>query len=254
MFSLYKKELAYYFKSPRWIFISLPFVFFGLLGPISAKVLPELIPYLSPDLKIILPEPTVIDSYVQFIKNSVQILFYIVLFYSVSPMIKEKQKKTLTLVITKPINRSSIILMKWLAITTVFFIGHTLGTLFFGLYTYLLFNQLDVFLLIQSYELIFIYFMVFFAVGSLMSILSNNYPIALLGTFLVYILTELMMISSYTEKISPKHLLVMAQESLINGNTSLEYLYIVIQFLIIGLVLYLGTFVFKKQELNKLYK
>lgn len=108
-----KKEIKENLRNYKFFILGIVFAIVGLLSPLSAKFLPELMESLiDENMIIILEEPTYIDSWIQFFSNISQIaLVAFVLVFS-SVMSKEFEKGTLVHMVTKGLPRLSIYVAK----------------------------------------------------------------------------------------------------------------------------------------------
>ena len=89
-------------------------LFFALTGPVLARFTPQLLGALAGDqLKgFVMPTPTYLDAYAQWIKNLSQIaLFALIIIYG-SIISSERRSGTAVLVLTKPISRTAFVIAK----------------------------------------------------------------------------------------------------------------------------------------------
>lgn len=114
--SFTKKELMGNLRTYKLLIMFLVFLLFGMLGPLTAKLMPKLLETLITDgITITLPEPSAFDSWAQFFKNVSQLgLFVVVILFS-GMMANEYSHSTLTHVLTKGLKRSTVILSKFTA-------------------------------------------------------------------------------------------------------------------------------------------
>ncbi|TVQ21685.1 MAG: ABC transporter permease, partial [Spirochaetaceae bacterium] len=75
LFILVQKDLREQMRNSQLLIAVVMGVFFGILSPLTARYMPELIAFLGADqgMEIILPEPGVIDALQQFVSNLSQI-------------------------------------------------------------------------------------------------------------------------------------------------------------------------------------
>ncbi|EXJ23031.1 putative membrane protein [Alkalibacterium sp. AK22] len=108
-----RKELKEQLRNYKFFITGIVFAFIGLLSPLSARFLPELLENLVDDnVTIILAEPTHIDSWMQFFSNINQIglVVFVLLF---SPVLaKEYSQGTLVHMVTKGLPRTTIYMAK----------------------------------------------------------------------------------------------------------------------------------------------
>lgn len=115
--TLIKKELFEQLRTSKLIIIAFLLLFVAISSPIFAKLLPEILKNTpaTPGLTINLPEPTVKDAIDQFIKNISQLGVFVLIFVVAGAIADEKAKKTLEILLTKPIQRSHFVISKFLS-------------------------------------------------------------------------------------------------------------------------------------------
>lgn len=108
-----KKELLEQVRTYKLLILFLVFFIFGMLSPLMAKLMPEILSQMPMDgITITIPDPTAIDSYSQFFKNLTQMgLIVLVLLFS-GTLTTELSKGTLINVLTKGLTRYAVILAK----------------------------------------------------------------------------------------------------------------------------------------------
>lgn len=113
-----KKELLEVWRTKRLLIVLIVFVIFGVLSPLIAKLTPEILQgSLGKEIQITIPEPTSVDSWVQFYKNITQMGIYILAILFSNSVSGEVSLGSLTNLVTKGLNRSAIIISKYLMIT-----------------------------------------------------------------------------------------------------------------------------------------
>ncbi|MBD7909135.1 ABC transporter permease subunit [Sporosarcina gallistercoris] len=110
-----KKEWTESVKSYKLLLTVLIFSVIGILNPFTAKITPMLMENFMPEGAVLnLPEPTALDSWLQFYKNFPQMgLFIFILLFS-TMMSKELEKGTLVILLTKGLRRSTVITTKFI--------------------------------------------------------------------------------------------------------------------------------------------
>lgn len=136
--TFFKKELMSQMRTKKIMILAIVFGFFGIFNPLTAKVTPILIDFLSESLdgsgiNISLPEVTALDSWMQFFSN---LLILIIAFMAIqsSTFSKEYRRGTLILVLTKGYERFKVVLSKLLVLSIMW----TLFYWFCFLLTYLI--------------------------------------------------------------------------------------------------------------------
>jgi ABC-2 type transport system permease protein len=124
------KEIKEIFRTWRiWVLPGI-LLFFALTGPAMAKYTPEIVKLAagSQMAGFVLPPPTYLDSYAQWIKNLSQIaLFALVIIYG-GVISSERKSGTAVLVLTKPVSRPAFVFSKFLVNSVFLAITLTVGT------------------------------------------------------------------------------------------------------------------------------
>lgn len=126
-FTFIQKELMESLRTYKLLIMLAVFLLFGMLGPLTAKLTPKLLEALATDgIKIIVPEPTALDSWAQFFKNISQMGFIILAILFSGMMASEFIHGTLTNILTKGLPRSTVILSKFTMASAVWTISYLL--------------------------------------------------------------------------------------------------------------------------------
>lgn len=115
-----KKEFLEHIRTYRVLIMLSVFFLFGMMSPLSAKLLPEIISGMElQGITIILPEATAFDAYGQFFKNITQMGNVVFLLVFGGILSGELTKGTLINILAKGISRRTIILAKYFAALTL---------------------------------------------------------------------------------------------------------------------------------------
>lgn len=71
--NLWKVEVARLIRTNRWMIVLGVYAFFGILGPITARYLGEILARFGGDLQVVVPDPEPIDGIGQFVSNASQL-------------------------------------------------------------------------------------------------------------------------------------------------------------------------------------
>ena len=189
--NLLKYDFMYLKRTSKFIIFPAVAIVFAILSPLTAKYMNELLELLGVDF-VNLPDPTVIDSYSQYISNLFEIFIIVVLFVAVSMFIRDKTKGLLPLVLSKPIDRTKYLLSKYFSLLSVLIVTLIASGLVFGYYTYVIFGEIDVVALMNVTLLFILYTMFIMSVSMLFSMLFNSYPAASILTFVTYIVLNIL--------------------------------------------------------------
>ncbi|GKV69192.1 ABC transporter permease [Sporosarcina sp. NCCP-2716] len=109
-----KKEWTESVKSYKLLLVAVIFSILGVLNPFTAKITPALMENFMPEGTVVnIPEPTALDSWLQFYSNVPQmgLVVFILLFSTL--MSKELDRGTLVILLTKGLRRSTVVTTKW---------------------------------------------------------------------------------------------------------------------------------------------
>jgi ABC-2 type transport system permease protein len=141
---LVKKDLLEQWRTKKILILAIVFLFVAIGSPILAKLTPELLKNISvPGMTINIPTPTYVDSLDQFIKNTSQIALLVLVFVVAGAVCDEKNKKTLEMLLTKPISRSNFILSKFVSYFVSIGLVFVAASVIFYLYTISVFSTFN---------------------------------------------------------------------------------------------------------------
>ena len=134
--ALLKKEYLESIRNKKLFIMSFIFLFLGILGPVTAKISPEILKsFLGEELAKGLQEPTFIDSWVQFFKNVTQLGFIFIAIIFSNYIVNEFSKKTLVNLVAKGLPRFQIVISKMV------FASFIIYCLIFNIYTTYIFKE-----------------------------------------------------------------------------------------------------------------
>lgn len=141
--TMYKKEFSELSGTKKLLVLGILFVFFALLSPVTAKILPSIMNNMevTPGMVVNLPEATFYDAIDQFMKNLSQLGAFVLIFIVAGAIAEEKVKKTLELVLVKPVKRSTYVLAKFFSYLAAVFITYWLAVGIFYGYSVALFGS-----------------------------------------------------------------------------------------------------------------
>lgn len=140
-----KKEWMESIRSYRILILGIVFLLFGLTSSLMAKMLPEIIASMPMEgMTITIPEPTALDSYSQFFKNTAQMGSVALLLVFSGVLSMELSRGTLINVLTKGLSRTSVILAKYTMMTLIWTVVYSMSALISYGYTVYLFEDYNV--------------------------------------------------------------------------------------------------------------
>jgi ABC-2 type transport system permease protein len=127
--AFFKKELLQLLKTSRLIAVSAVFIFFGLLSPLTARYMNEIMASVGAGgLNIKFPDPTYMDAWLQFFKNISSICLIVFLLTMTGCVAGEKSKGSVLLVLTKQVSRSNFLLSKMASGVILFTAAYLIST------------------------------------------------------------------------------------------------------------------------------
>ena len=115
-----KKEFLEQLRTYRMLILFSVFFIFGLMSPLLAKILPEILSGMDLQGMIItIPEATAVDAYAQFFKNMTQMGIIVILLVFGGVISNELTRGTLVNVLAKGLGRHTVILAKYTAMVVM---------------------------------------------------------------------------------------------------------------------------------------
>jgi ABC-2 type transport system permease protein len=189
-FTALQKEFLEQRRTRKFLIALVVLVLFGMTSPLMAKMIPQIMTLIPGGEAYIglIPEPTINDAVVQYIKNVTQFGVLLALVFSMGAMAVEKDKGTAAMILSKPMPRSSFLLAKFAALALTFIIAVIIAGITAYYYTYFLFGELNILNWLALNGLILLYILVYVAVTLLYSTLTHTQYIAIglsFGTLIV---------------------------------------------------------------------
>jgi len=120
-----KKELLEQLRTYKWLIVFSVFFLFGMMSPLLAKLMPEIISGMDIEgMQIVIPDATVLDAYGQFFKNLNQMGIMVLLLVFGGSLSNELMRGTLINVLAKGLPRHTVILSKYTAAVSLWTAGY----------------------------------------------------------------------------------------------------------------------------------
>ena len=175
---LLAKEMREQLRTMRLIVVLAVFGAFGILSPVLAKALPDIIKAAGGDIQITVPTPTVRDAMDQFAKNVGQMGALIAILISMGAVATEKERGTAGFLLTKPVGREEFLLGKIAAIAILLGLGLGLAGVLAATYTAFLFEPLSVPGTVASIALLWLSLAVYAAITFFASVVTRSALVA----------------------------------------------------------------------------
>ena len=160
---LFKKEVLEMWRNYKWIWIPTVFILLGVLQPLTAHYMPQILEANNLPKEMIenIPIPTAPQVLVEVLSHYGLLGILILVLSFMASVAGEKQNGSAVLVLVKPVSHLSYITAKWTAITSATLFSFALGYLAAWYYTGILVGEVSFIdfiasLLVYSVWLIFV--------------------------------------------------------------------------------------------------
>lgn len=196
-----KKELLEGLRTSKVMIVGAIFFFFALMSPALAKYTNEILKEFGGIENLVLPEPTYIDSFIQLFKNFNFMGIIALILAFMGSMSREKDKKTVYLMLTKGLSRRGMYLAKYLSASLIFTIIYLLSCLVFYGYTRFMFGDFSNEHIVFAFFVYWIYGLFIIAMTLFFSNLTSNISVSatlsICGFFFLTILTQIKAIKTF---------------------------------------------------------
>lgn len=253
LMTLLRKELLEQWRTRKILILAIVFLFIAVSSPVIAKLTPELLKSITvPGITINLPPPTYLDSLDQFIKNTSQVAMLVLIFVVAGAVSDEKNRKTLEILLTKPVSRMLFIVSKFkayfISISLIFAAGSTI----FYLYTASTFDYFNVWNFMIMAANVLVYILMITSITILASTFVKN-SIAAGGIgFVSYILFGTIFDFFETvKKFSPNTIFSVYKDVVVNGWSNDLLLPLLFMLSVILVSVLLAIVIFQRQEIER---
>lgn len=199
-----KKEFIEHLRTYKLLVLMGVFLILGMMNPLIAKLTPEVLKLLPMEgIQITVPDPTAIDSYMQFFKNGTSIGLVVLVLVFCGMLVNELTKGTLINILTKGLTRSAVIMAKITASILLWSGALGISVLTTYLYTIYLFPTGDIYHLPLSIFCLWLFGVFLLSVLMFTSTLCKSIYGSLLGTGGVVVLLNLMGLIPNSTKYNP---------------------------------------------------
>jgi ABC-2 type transport system permease protein len=244
-----RKELLEQWRTAKLPVVAVIFLILGLMSPLFAKYLPELIKNFATGIQITVPQPTTKDAIAQFLKNLGQFGPLAGILLAMGMVAGEKEHRTAVVVLTKPLSRQAFLAAKLIALLATLGTGVILAGIACYIYTALLFEVLSVGGFIACCLLLLLATLVYAVLTLLGSTLVNSsLPAAGLGLAGLMVVTILSAIPGVS-RFMPGSLYDAAQALALGQQPTELIVPLLSNLTLVALAMFLAWFSFRRQEL-----
>lgn len=170
------KELRQAWRTRRILVVWAVFLAFGMLSPLLARFMPEIIGSME-EAKMFLeliPPPTIADAMLQYLENLSQFGFILAVLLAMGSVVGEKERRVAPMVLSKPMARWAFIASKFTAQLLIYLAGFLLAAAGAYYYTLYLFGALEMGSFLLMNGLLLLWLLTFVALSLLGSTLGKS--------------------------------------------------------------------------------
>lgn len=247
-----KKEVTENLRTQKILIMFAVFIIFGLLSPLTAKFTPEILKSLGgiDPAALGMANPTAVDSWVQFFKNLGGIGLIVLAIVFSGLMANEFSKGTFINILTKGLNRSSVIFSKFVVSAIIWTLSYIICVAITWAYTAYYFDKVDLNNGFLAFFALWLYGVLIISLLIFGGVLFKNVYGSLLVAGGVAIILSLCNIIPKAEKYNPATLtsvnmaLLTAKKMASDINPA-----VIICFCLIIIMLLLSVLVFNKKQI-----
>jgi ABC-2 type transport system permease protein len=252
--TLLKKESTEIIRSKKLLILIIIFAFIAISSPILAKIIPDLLKNTpnTAGITFNLATPTWHDAIDQLVKNTAQFGLIVIIFMFAGAIAEEKNKKTLEMILTKPISRPHFVLAKLLSGAFYLTIVYLAFQVVFYLYTMSVFESFSISNFAWLSLFLLVWLLVIFTLTLFSSAVAKSQLIgAALAFGISIVFTTVVGYISALNKYSPSYVISNYKDLMSNGDFHpfLPSLYTSLGIIIVLIVL--AVALFSKQEVER---
>jgi ABC-2 type transport system permease protein len=177
MRTLLWKEVREQWRTYRFLIVATILTLFGLLGPLTARYLPQILaalPDMPPELAGLMPTPDASMAVAEYLDNVSQFGALLALLVPMGAVVGEKTRGTAEITLSKPVSRAIFLVAKFLALGVTFLGGLILAGLGGYYYTGLLFEWLPLAGFVALNGLVLVYLLSYVSITLLASTIARS--------------------------------------------------------------------------------
>jgi len=251
---LYKKEMLEMWRGYKWMWLPLVFILLGAMQPITTYFMPQILEAaggLPEGATIEIPTPTGGEMMAAVIDQYGTLGVLLLALAGMGIMAGEKQSRSISLIMVRPVPHASFMTAKWAAFATIGLVSFVIGSLSGWYYTELLIGDVSISSVIEALSVYGLWLLFVMTVTILMStLLKGNSAIAFVSILIIVVVSVTTSLLSKWMMWSPARLTGHAAQILANGEAGKYFAIslIVATIAIVGMLI-VAIASFKRQEL-----
>lgn len=252
---MYNKEMLEMWRSFKWLWVPLVFILLGIMQPVTTYYLPQILESAGglPEGAVIeIPTPTGAQVMAEVISQYSSLGVLILVLAGMAVIWGEKQSRTISLILVRPIAYSTFITAKWAGLATLTITSVLVGCLAGWYYTELLIGSVSVSYLVSGVSVYGLWMIFVITVLVLMStLLRGNSAVAFVTILITLCLSILTGLFEQWMLWSPARLTYHTSSLLVNGVAGDGFLFSVgVTVAVVIVILMTAVVSLKRQELG----
>jgi len=233
--TLWRLEWLRLVRTRRWVALTFVYLFFGLLGPITARYIGEIVKRFGGGVTVSFPDPTPADGITQFVGNASQIGLLVAVVVAAGALSLDAVPEIGTFFRTRVPSLARILLPRFTVTSAVVVGAFALGTLAAWYETVVLIGNVPAGRLLAGWILGAIYLVFVVAVVALVAARTSSVLTTVLATMVILLGLPIAGIVPDVGEWLPSHL-VGALDGMVRGVAFTEYLRATVVTVIAGTV------------------
>ena len=220
--TLWRLEWLRMIRTKRWIAIAAVFLFFGIIGPLTARYMSEIIEQFGEGIEITVPDPTPADGIMQYSGNVQQLGLLVLIMIAAGALTIESRYEMAVFLRTRVPDPFRLLIPRYVMVAATGVIAYVAGALLAWYETAILIGAPDTTAMIVGilYGSAYLLFAVA-VVGLAGALLKNVVPTVIAALAILLLLPLIGLIPQVAEWL-PSHL-VGALDALVRGANGSEY-------------------------------
>lgn len=126
--TLWHLELLRLVRTHRWTILFGVYLFFAVIGPLTARYFAEIMGSFGGELTIVAPDPRPIDGLAQFLSNATQVGLLAVVIVAAGPLAVDARPELAAFLRTRVARARDLLLPRYVVVTVAAILALTLGT------------------------------------------------------------------------------------------------------------------------------
>ena len=127
--SLWRLEWIRLFRTKRWIALLGVYVFFGLVGPLTARYISEILESFGGDVQVVIPDPVAADGIASYISNAAQIGLLVAVGVAAAALVFDSKPQMGIFLRSRVKSVAAIIAPRYLVATAAIAAAFTVGSI-----------------------------------------------------------------------------------------------------------------------------